>query len=36
MQLDKHRRLWDDRVEAILPVAGALFALGILLMILVV
>jgi hypothetical protein len=34
MQPDEHRSAWEDRTEAILPIAGALAALGVMLMIL--
>jgi hypothetical protein len=35
MHPDEQRSAWEDRTEAILPIAGALAALGIMLMILV-
>jgi GTP-sensing pleiotropic transcriptional regulator CodY len=35
MQPDEHKSVWEDRMEAILPIAGSLTALGIMLMILV-
>ena len=35
MHPDEQRSEWKDRTEAILPIAGALAALGIMLMILV-
>jgi len=36
MQPDEPRSTWEDRTEAILPIAGALAALGVMLMILIV
>ena len=35
MHPDERRPVWEDRMEAILPIAGPLAALGIMLMILV-
>jgi GTP-sensing pleiotropic transcriptional regulator CodY len=35
MHPEERRSAWEDRMEAILPIAGALTALGIMLMILV-
>jgi hypothetical protein len=35
MQPDDHRSAWEDRTEAILPIAGALAALVVMLMVLV-